>query len=195
VALHASFAPGIVPLVLDALEPHDADVSCTDAHTEEVIQLLDDGAVDLGFVVPSPYPRTLTVEPFLTDPVICVAHPGHRLAGGRPVRVADLAQDAVACTAWGDGAAGFLAMLRASSVPSARLHAVSPAETVARLARRGSHVGLLTRSTVTADLANGVLAELPVVDLPRWDISLALAYRTADAGTAVVRAVRATVLG
>src|SRR2546423_1466441 len=43
-----------------------------------------------------------------------------------------------------------------------------PAETVANLARRGSHAGLLTRSTVAHDLAAGTLVELPVTDLPRW---------------------------
>jgi hypothetical protein len=42
-----------------------------------------------------------------------------------------------------------------------------------------------------ADLAAGTLVELPVLDLPRWEITLALAYRAADAGTAPVRALRA----
>jgi DNA-binding transcriptional LysR family regulator len=42
-----------------------------------VVRLLDDGTVDIGLLVPCPHPRTLTVEPVLTDPVICVVHPGH----------------------------------------------------------------------------------------------------------------------
>jgi DNA-binding transcriptional LysR family regulator len=196
VALHATFAPSVVPRVLDALAPLDVDVTCTDAHSEEVVRGLDDDTVDVGFVVPGPYPHTLTVEPFLTDPVVCVTRPGHPLAaGGGPLRIRDLAAYPVACTTWGDGAARFLDLLRAAPVPSARLYPVSPAETVASLARRGSHLGLLTRSTVGPDLIAGALVELPVADLPRWELTLALAHRSKDAATAPVRALRAALLG
>jgi DNA-binding transcriptional LysR family regulator len=191
VAMHATFAPSAVPLVLDALAHLHIDVSCTDAHSDDVIRLLDDGAVDVGLVVPCPHPRTITVEQFLTDPVICVAHPGHRMVECDRLQVHDLATCAVACNGWGEGARSFLELLRDAPIPSSRLHVVSPAETVANLTRRGSHVGVLTRSTVAHDLANGNLVELPVLDLPHWDIALALAYRTEDAGTGPIRALRA----
>lgn len=194
VAMHATFAPSTMPRVLDALASQNIEVSCIDAHSEDVVRLLDDGAVDIGFVVPCPRPRTVTVEPLLTDPVICVAHPGHQLAGRDRLRIHDLATCAVACTAWGDGASRFLELLRVAPIPSSRLHAVSPAETVANLARRGSHVGMLTRSTVAHDLANGSLVELPVVDLPHWEITLGLAYRTEDAHTGPIRALRGALL-
>ncbi|MFF0726432.1 LysR family transcriptional regulator [Streptomyces sp. NPDC004134] len=195
VALHATFAPSVVPRVLDALAPLDVEVACTDAHSEEVVRGLADHTVDIGFVVPGPYPHTLTVEPFLTDPVVCVARPGHPLDTGEPLRIRDLAAYPVACTTWGDGAARFLDLLRATPVPATRLHPVSPAETVASLARRGSHAGVLTRSTVGPDLAAGALVELPVTDLPRWELTLALAHRAQDAATAPVRALRAALLG
>jgi hypothetical protein len=54
---------------------------------------------------------------------------------------------------------------------------------------------MLTRSTITYDLATGTLAELPVVDLPRWEITLALAYRTEDADTGLIQALRTALLG
>jgi DNA-binding transcriptional LysR family regulator len=198
-ALHATFAPSTVPVVLDALAPLGIEVSCADVHSEEVVRLLDDGAADIGFVVPGPHPASLTVEPFRTDTVTCVVHPEHPLAAGRRFGVRELATvdgagGGVACTAWGEGATRFLELLRAAPIPAGRLHLVSPAESVAQLARRGSHVGVLTRSTVEADLAAGTLVELPVADLPRWKITLSLAYRTADAGTAPVRALRAALL-
>jgi DNA-binding transcriptional LysR family regulator len=190
VAMHATFAPSIMPLILDALAPQNIEVSCIDEHSEDVLRLLDDGTVDIGLVVPGPHPRTITVEPFLTDPVICVAHPEHKLAGRDPLQVHDLATCAVACTAWGEGASKFLELLRAAPIPSSRLHPVSPAETVANLARRGSHVGMLTRSTVRHDLTTGTLVELPIADLPHWEITLALAYRSADTDTEPIRALR-----
>lgn len=194
VAMHATFAPDVMPQVVDALAPQEIEVSSTDAHSDDVIRLLHDGIVDIGFVVPCPHPSTITVEPFHTDPMTCVAHPDHHLAGRSSLHVADLAVCAVACTVWGDGADGFLRLLRTTPIPSSQLHAVSPAETVASLARRGSHIGVLTRSTARIDLAAGTLVELPVTDLPRWEITLALAYRTTDANTAPVQALRTAFL-
>ncbi|MFI0452749.1 LysR family transcriptional regulator [Actinomadura sp. 6N118] len=194
VAMHSTFAPTVMPQVVDALAAQEVEVSSTDAHSDDVLRLLHDGLVDIGFVVPGPYPSTITVEPFLTDPMTCVAHPDHHLADRSSLHVADLAACAVACTVWGDGAERFLQLLRTTSIPSSRLHAVSPAETVASLARRGSHIGVLTRSTVMNDLATGTLIELPVADLPRWEITLALAYRTTDANTAHVQALRTALL-
>jgi DNA-binding transcriptional LysR family regulator len=94
----------------------------------------------------------------------------------------------------GEGADKFLELLRAAPLPSSRLSRVSPAEAVANLARRGSHVGLLTRSTVADDLTTGQLVELPVLDLPQWDLVLALAYRATDASTRPVRALRAALV-
>lgn len=77
-------------------------------------------------------------------------------------------------------------------MPSHRFHAISPPEAIATLARRGSHVGVLTRSSVEPDLATGTLVELPITDLPSWHVTLALAYRAKDADARHVRAVRAT---
>jgi DNA-binding transcriptional LysR family regulator len=195
VAMHANFAPSMMPLVLDTLALHNIEATSTDAHSEDVLRLLNEDIVDIGLVVPCPHPRTITVEPFLTDQVICVAHPEHDLAGRDRLRVHDLAASEVAYTTWDHRADRFLELLRAAPIPSARLHPVSPAETVANLARRGSHVGMLTRSTIAHDLAAGTFAELPVVDLPRWEITLALAYRTEDADTGLIKALRAALLG
>jgi DNA-binding transcriptional LysR family regulator len=189
VAMHASFAPSLLPVVLDALAPLGRPVDGTDAHSEEIVDQLTDGAVDLGIVVPVAHPSTITVVPFRTDPMICVAHPDHPLTAHTELTVVDLAETAIACTAWGPGARRFLTLLQTAPIPAHRLHTVSPAETAATLARRRSHVGVLPRVTVAADLAAGTLVELPVGDLPDWSLTIALAYRTAEASSPPVRAV------
>lgn len=190
VAMHASFAPSLLPVVLDALAPLGRAISAIDAHSEEILDRLADGTVDIGLVVPIPHPNTITVEPFRTDPMICVAHPDHPLAQRTELSVADLAQAAIACTAWGPGAERFLTLLRTVPIPASRLHTVSPAETAAALARRRSHVGVLPRVTVAPDLAAGTLVELPVSDLPDWSLTLALAYRAADASSPPIHTLR-----
>ena len=88
------------------------------------------------------------------------------------------------------GAERFLTLLRAVPIPAHRLHTVSPAESAAALARRRSHVGVLPRVTVAPDLAAGTLVELPVRDLPDWSLTLALAYRAAEASSPPVHALR-----
>jgi DNA-binding transcriptional LysR family regulator len=183
VAMHASFAPSLLSVVLDALAPLGRAVSGTDAHSEEIIDQLADGTVDIGLVVPVPHPSTIAVVPFRTDPMICVAHPEHPLARRAELRIVDLAEAAIACTAWGPGAEWFLTQLRSVPIPAHRLHTVSPAEAAATLARRRSHIGVLPRVTVAPDLAAGTLVELPVEDLPDWSLTLAMAYRTAEASS------------
>jgi DNA-binding transcriptional LysR family regulator len=190
VAMHASFAPSLLPVVMDALAPLGRPVNATDAHSEEIIDRLTDGTVDIGLVVPVPHPGTIAVAPFRTDPMICVAHPDHPLTRHTELRVVDLAEAAIACTAWGPGAERFLTLLRSAPIPAHRLHTVSPAETAAALARRGSHLGVLPRVTVAPDLAAGTLIELPVSDLPDWSLTLALAYRTADAFSPPIHTLR-----
>jgi DNA-binding transcriptional LysR family regulator len=190
VATHASFAPSLLPTVLDALTPLGRAISATDAHSEEIVDQLADGTVDIGLVVPVPHPSTIAVTPFRTDPMVCVAHPDHPLAGHPNPRVADLATAAIACTAWGPGADRFLALLRTVPIPAHQLHTVSTAETATALARRRSHVAVLPRVTVAADLATDALVELPVHDLPAWSLTLALAYRTDEETTPPIQALR-----
>lgn len=194
VATHASFAPSLLPVVLDALAPLGRAVCCTDAHSEEIVDRLSDETLDIGLVVPVPRPNTIAVVPFRTDPMICVAHPDHPLARHPELRVADLAEAAIACTAWAPGAERFLTLLGTVPIPAHRLHTVSTAETAATLALRRSHIGVLPRVTVAPDLAAGTLVELPVSDLPDWSLTLALAYRTAEASSPPVQTLRGHLL-
>lgn len=190
IAMHATFATMTMPRVVDAITPLGADVSCTDAHTDQVLTMLAGNQVDIGFVVPWPHPPQITVEAFLDDPVICVVRRDHPLADSHRLRMSDLAAWPVACNAWGDGAREFLTTLRTAPFPRRGLHTVSPADTVARLAGNGRHIGVLTRSTVSDELASRNLVELPITDLPHWQVTLALAYRTNDIDTDHVRALR-----
>lgn len=190
VAMHASFAPSLLPVVLDALAPLGRAVSSIDAHSEEIIDRLTDRTLDVGLVAPVPHPSTIAVVPFRTDPMICVAHPDHPLARHTELNVADLAEATIALTAWGEGSERFRTLLRIVPIPAHHLHSVSTADTAATLARRRSHIGVLPRVTVAPDLAAGTLIELPVGDLPDWSLTLALAYRTAEASSPPIHTLR-----
>jgi DNA-binding transcriptional LysR family regulator len=52
----------------------------------------------------------------------------------------------------------------------------------------------LPRVTVAPDLAAGTLVELPVSDLPDWSLTLALAYRAAEAPSPLIHTLRSHLL-
>jgi DNA-binding transcriptional LysR family regulator len=178
VLMHSSYAPAIMPFVLDVLSPFALEISNNDAHSEHVVQAVADGAADVGFTIAVPHPHNITLERFYTDPVVCVASSDHPLAEASTLSIAALAGHALAVNIWGDGADSFMELLQAGPIRSTQVRAVSPGETAAALARLRGHIAVCTRSTVALDLADGRLVVLPVVDLPRWDVEVYLAYQT-----------------
>jgi DNA-binding transcriptional LysR family regulator len=190
VAMHASFAPTVLPLVLDALTP--LEVVCTDAHSEQIVRQLVDDEVDIGLIVPTPHPATITTQPFLSDRVICATHPDDPLlvAPLADLRVEDLARYPVAYTPWGTGATAFLDRLRAAD----GRHQHATPEAALALARRGTHIAVVPRSLAAPDLRAGMLVTLPVRDFPDWRLCLDLAYRVDRADWAPLRTLRNTQL-
>ncbi|HEY3144529.1 MAG TPA: LysR family transcriptional regulator [Acidimicrobiales bacterium] len=193
VLMHSSFAPTIMPFLIDVLAEFPLELSNNDAHSEHVVEAVADGAADIGFTIAVPHPHNVRLEPFYADPVVCVADCDHPLAEARELEVADLVGHTLAVNVWGDGADRFVEMLRSAPIAATALRPVSPAETAAALARHRGHIAVCTRSTVSLDLADGRLVELPVVDLPRWLVRVFLVVRDEPARDAPTEAVRAAV--
>ena len=85
VAVHATFAHRVVPLVLRSLERLHRSVKVRDAHSDAIIAALLDGACDAGFIVPGARPRQLRFVTLPPDPVVAVVAPSHPLAGGQRI--------------------------------------------------------------------------------------------------------------
>lgn len=180
VLMHSSFAPVIMPFLVDVLAGHSIELSNNDAHSEEVVRAVADGTADVGFTIAVPHPHNVRLEPFYEDPVVCVAAPEHPLVGASELSVRDLMSHNVAVNVWGDGAASFIEQLEAAPIAASRLRPVSPAETAVALARLRGYIAVCTFSTVIRDLTDGRLVELPVIDLPRWVVETFLVWREAD---------------
>jgi DNA-binding transcriptional LysR family regulator len=191
IAIPATFSATVIPFALKALEGLPLRVSCYNAHTHEVIQLVVDGVASVGFVLPSPVPAGIVLDTLFVDPVVCVCGRHHTLASAGRVKIEDLAGSQLAVNAWGDGAAAFLQLLADVRFPEQAIRTVSPAETAAILARNHDHVSFLTSSTVRDDLANGALILVQVEDLPDWGVPVALAYRERDFDQPAVQALLA----
>jgi DNA-binding transcriptional LysR family regulator len=193
VLMHSSFAPTVMPFLIDVLADHPLELSNNDAHSEHVVEAVADGAADIGFTIAVPHPHNVRLEPFYADPVVCVAHSDHELADATELAVDDLVGHVLAVNVWGDGADRFVEMLRSAPIAATSLRPVSPAETAAALARHRGHVAVCTRSTVSLDLAEGRLVELPVRDLPVWVVRVFLVVPDEDPCSEPTEAVRKAV--
>jgi DNA-binding transcriptional LysR family regulator len=193
VLMHSSFAPTIMPFLIDVLAEFPLELSNNDAHSEHVVEAIADGAADIGFTIAVPHPHNVRLEPFYADPVVCVAPSDHPLAGTTELAVDDLVGHELAVNVWGDGADRFIEMLRAAPIAATSFRPVSPAETAAALARHRGHIAVCTRSTVSLDLAEGRLVELPVVDLPVWVVRVFLVVPAEDPCNEPTEAVRKAV--
>src|SRR5262245_13684656 len=84
IGVHTTFAHRAVPLVLDAIRRPSPKITVRDAHSDQVIAMLLDGVIDVGFVLPGARPPQLRFVRLRADPVVAVCSPSHDLAGARP---------------------------------------------------------------------------------------------------------------
>jgi DNA-binding transcriptional LysR family regulator len=165
-------------------------VRIRDAHSDEIVAMLLDGVVDVGFILPGSRPPALRFVPLPPDPVVCICAPSHPLAGRR-VSTSALAGHRVALNVWGSSAADFLAKLRDAGSRDADITECSDAITALRLARHHGHVALVTASIALDEMASGAVIPLDLRPRPRWSVPLSLAYRVRDSGDPVLVALRA----
>jgi DNA-binding transcriptional LysR family regulator len=190
VAVHSTFAPNVVPMVLGALASLPRRVEVRDAHSHEVETLVLDGVADVGFVVPSPARRGLRRVPLATDPVHSFVAPGHDLARKRRPDLGDLATTLIAVNAWGDGADAFLDRLRARGIADWRIRRCGDTATAVALARDHEHVAFVSDSSAAAAVRAGQLGRVAFGGWPRWNVRLDLVYRTGDRADEVVQKIR-----
>ena len=69
IAVHSTFAPRVLPLVLGALAHTPRRVAVRDAHSHEVEALVLDGVADIGFAIPGVARRGLRRLSLAPDPV------------------------------------------------------------------------------------------------------------------------------
>ena len=176
VGVHSTFAYRAVPLVVHALEQPSRSLRVRDAHSDQIIAMLFDRVLDVGFVVPGARPPGLRFDSLPSDPVVCVCAPTHELASARSVPLRTVAQHDVALNLWGAGAHEFADQLR-SAAENGRQVECSDASTAVRLAREEGYVAFVVHSAAEAEVANRTLTLLKVRGMPTWSVRLVLATR------------------
>jgi|SRR5918996_3235640 DNA-binding transcriptional LysR family regulator len=189
IAVHTTFAHRAVPIVLEAFDREHRNVKVRDAHSDEIVTMLLDGVIDLGFVLPGARPAGLRFERLPDDPIVAICAPSHPMAQRRVATLKALAEHRLALNRWGSGAERFVKQLEAAGVPDEHLTECSDGITALRLARLHRHIALVTKSIAEEELDAGRVAEVVLRPRPRWTVPLALAYRRADHATPTVTAV------
>jgi DNA-binding transcriptional LysR family regulator len=190
IAVHSTFAPRVLPVVLGALANTPRRVAVRDAHSHEVETLVVDGVADFGFAIPAGARRGLRRVPLPADPVTCVVAPSHELARVRRPSLDALKGTILAVNAWGEGADAFLAQLRTAGVEDWRIRQCGDAATAVTLARDHGHVGFVARSSASSEIRAKRLRRLAIAGMPRWTVQVDLVHRTRDRGDAAIELVQ-----
>ena len=186
VAVHSTFAPRTVPLILHALGDLERRISIRDVHSEQVAALVLDGVADVGCALSASVPRGIIRIPLPTDDVVCAVGSNHQLRRTARPSLRDLAESSIAVNAWGDRSEEFIAKLRGAGVAERRIRFCADAYTALRLAKDHGHVALVTRSS--ADLVEGVEI-LSLAALRGWGVRLDLLFRRSDKSNPVLTAI------
>jgi DNA-binding transcriptional LysR family regulator len=185
IAVHATFAPRVVPLVLAALGDTPRRVVVRDAHSEVIPALVLDGTADIGFAIPAGSTRGLRRVALPPDPVRCFVAPDHPLNRMRRPTPASLRDALLAVNAWGSGSAAFLARVRDAGVEEWRLRSCADAATAVTLARHHNHVAFVAGSSVGS---LDRLRSIPMAGLAPWVMHLDLLHRSGDRADDIVAA-------
>lgn len=194
IAVHVTFAHRAVPMVLEALTQQH-HIRIRDAHSDEIITMLLDGVVDVGFVLAGTRPAGLGFVQLPEDPVVAVCAPRHPVTSQQRPPLRALVGHRIALNRWGAGAERFLGELTAAGVSDNWLTECSDAATAVFLATRHDHIALVTRSMVRDELSAGRLTELALQPPTRWTVPLVLAYRKSDDSLPVITALKGLTKG
>jgi DNA-binding transcriptional LysR family regulator len=180
----------VVPLVLDVVGEPRPKITVRDAHSDEVVAMLLDGVIDIGFVLPGARPPPLRFVALAPDPVVAVCSSADDLARAHRTPLAGLRGRPIALNRWGAGAEQFVDQLRAVGVTDDQFTECSDGITAMRLARDHGYLALVTQSLASDPIQAGELTRVKLSPSPQWSVPLAFAYRSADRHQPIIAALR-----
>jgi DNA-binding transcriptional LysR family regulator len=133
-----------------------------EGHTDQIIQMLEDGVVKLGLVAWPVFGADLVSLLRFREPLVLVVDPAHPLAGQDSVDLEEVARAGVPLLhiRWGPTTHSLRARLEGLYETPLEV----PIDTAHQMVLRGSGAAFLTRTLVSEDLAAGRLVELVVAD-------------------------------
>lgn len=176
----------VLPAVLRLLRAKhpDAQLSVRSGHSEELLDLVLRGEVQVGIMRPLRHPD-VTITPVYEDSLVLVAHRGHRFTRLPHVRMQDLASEQLVTF---DRASSYheltRVMFRSAGVRPRSFLDVDNIDAAKRMVQEELGVALLPRSAVQAELRSQQLRAITVTDMtPVRRMIIAVRRRDAEPAT------------
>ncbi|HEX9494371.1 MAG TPA: LysR family transcriptional regulator [Candidatus Limnocylindria bacterium] len=173
----------VLPAVLRRLRAKhpDAQLSVRSGHSEELLDLVLKGDVQVGIMRPLRHPDVIAT-PVYEDGLVLVAHRGHRFTRVAQIRMRDLAGEQLVMF---DRASSYheltRVMFRSAGVRPRSFLEVDNIDAAKRMVQEQLGVALLPRSAVEADLRSQQLRAISVTDMTPVRRTI-IAVRRRDAG-------------
>ncbi|MBO0792283.1 MAG: LysR family transcriptional regulator [Ktedonobacteraceae bacterium] len=150
---------------LHATHPN-LDITIHTAHNQQIVEMLLDGIIKLGFMVWPFFSPELTVLLHIQEPLLVVARADHPLVQRQPIAVSELEKLAnpFLHVHWNDEVKHWKAQQRAAGTVGMDV----PPQTAYDLVQQGIGATLLTHTVVANDLKEGRLVEIAVQGLPSF---------------------------
>jgi DNA-binding transcriptional LysR family regulator len=169
----ASTIPGtyILPRIIGAFRQQYPDIKTTVqiSGSRTVAKKILDGECDLGLVGAIWNERGLAWQPMFADTLVLVTHPGGVLADRHTLTVNDMLAEPFVFRELGSGTRKSIAqILEGKGCREADLHEVAQFgsnEAVKEAVKAGVGISMLSRRSITEDLARGALVALPLADV------------------------------
>jgi DNA-binding transcriptional LysR family regulator len=132
-------------------------------HPDRVIEVVEQGDVDLGLVSYPEPTRTLNVIPWRDEPMVVVCHPIHRLASKKSIRLTDLSHEPL--VAFEEGLrirAEIDRLLEENHVEANVAFEFDNIETIKRAIEINEGISLLPEPTIAKEIAAGSLVKVPL---------------------------------
>lgn len=192
-ALAIGAAPAVSAYVLPAVlrrlrTAHpDAQLSVRSGHSEELLEAVLRGDVQVGVMRPLPHPDVVS-QPVYDDELILVTHPGHRFSRVAHIRMRDLAGEQLVMF---DRASSYheltRVLFRSAGVRPRSFLDVDNIDAAKRMVQEELGVALLPRSAVDAELRSQGLRAIRVTDMtPVRRTIVAVRRRDAEPPTGVL---------
>ena len=154
-------------------------VSMTVASIVQVMTMVRENRVHLGFSVETPQDPELEVVPVLEEELIIVAAPGHPLAAHRTLHASDVQGPLpfVHALTWSGSAHPSRDYLEALGFRPVTVIELDTYESIKRAVRSGIGLGMVSKIAVLEELASGDLVELSLEAPPRKRALIALRNR------------------
>ena len=159
-----SFVPGLMRAF--ATEHPDVELTLDVGNRQEVLARVLGHAADVAVSGTPPTDERLTAEPLMDNAIVCITAPDDPLSGTGPLAGSALAERAWLLREPGSGTRLLNERYLAEHDVSPKILTLGSNGAIKQAARAGLGISLLSRVTVEAELASGLLGELRLAHQP-----------------------------